>query len=124
VKVIELDSDGNTEVLLPALIEIGIDAHWPLEAAANMDPVTGAPVGTDTGDDVIVGDNGLAVFDTTSGESILTHIETTDPGNGSDDYIYAGGGSDTVLGGSGSDYIDAGTDAGMVLPSRGSKSGG
>jgi hypothetical protein len=39
VKVIELDSDGNTEALLPALIEIGINAHWPLEAAADMDPV-------------------------------------------------------------------------------------
>jgi len=39
VKVIELDSDGNTEPLIPFFIELGIDAHWPLEAAANMDPV-------------------------------------------------------------------------------------
>jgi len=39
VKVIELDSDGNTEALIPLLIEAGIDAHWPLEAAAGMDPV-------------------------------------------------------------------------------------
>jgi len=39
VKVIELDSDGNTEVLIPLIIEAGIDSYWPLEAAAGMDPV-------------------------------------------------------------------------------------
>jgi uroporphyrinogen decarboxylase len=39
VKVIELDSDGNTEALLPMLIEAGFNCHWPLESAANMDPV-------------------------------------------------------------------------------------
>ncbi|MGQ9629542.1 MAG: uroporphyrinogen decarboxylase family protein [bacterium] len=39
VRVIELDSDGNTEVLIPLLIEAGIDCHWPLEAAAGMNPV-------------------------------------------------------------------------------------
>jgi len=39
VKVIELDSDGNTEVLIPLIIEAGFNCHWPLEAAAGMDPV-------------------------------------------------------------------------------------
>ena len=39
VRVIELDSDGNTEPLIPLFIELGIDAHWPLEAAAGMDPL-------------------------------------------------------------------------------------
>ena len=39
VKVIELDSDGNTEALLPMLIDAGFNCHWPLESAANMDPV-------------------------------------------------------------------------------------
>jgi len=39
VKVIELDSDGNTEPLIPFFIELGIDAHWPIESAANMDPM-------------------------------------------------------------------------------------
>jgi len=39
VHVIELDSDGNTEALIPLLIEAGINCHWPLEAAADMDPV-------------------------------------------------------------------------------------
>ena len=39
IKVIELDSDGNTEALIPLLIEAGVDAYWPLEAASEMDPV-------------------------------------------------------------------------------------
>ncbi len=39
VKVIELDSDGNTEVLIPLMLEAGINCHWPLESAAGMDPV-------------------------------------------------------------------------------------
>jgi len=39
VKVIELDSDGNTQVLIPFFIEAGIDCHWPLEASADMNPV-------------------------------------------------------------------------------------
>ena len=38
VKVIEMDSDGNTEVLLPFLLDCGINYHWPLEAAAGMEP--------------------------------------------------------------------------------------
>lgn len=37
--VIELDSDGNTEALIPLLIEVGVNCHWPLEVAAGMDPV-------------------------------------------------------------------------------------
>jgi uroporphyrinogen-III decarboxylase len=39
VKVIEMDSDGNTEVLLPLLLDCGINYHWPLEAAAGMEPL-------------------------------------------------------------------------------------
>lgn len=39
VKVIELDSDGNTEALISFLIEAGINCHWPLEVASDMDPV-------------------------------------------------------------------------------------
>lgn len=34
-----LDSDGNTEVLIPLLIEVGVTCHWPLERAAGMDPL-------------------------------------------------------------------------------------
>lgn len=39
VKVIELDSDGNIEVLIPFLIEASFNCIWPLESAAEMDPV-------------------------------------------------------------------------------------
>ena len=39
VRHIWLDSDGNTEVLIPLLIEAGITFHWPVERAAGMDPL-------------------------------------------------------------------------------------
>lgn len=39
VKVIELDSDGNTEALIPLFLEAGVNVHWPLEAAAGMEPL-------------------------------------------------------------------------------------
>lgn len=39
VQRISLDSDGNTEVLIPLFIELGITMHWPLERASNMDPL-------------------------------------------------------------------------------------
>lgn len=34
-----LDSDGNPKALIPLLMDAGIDAIWPLERAADMDPV-------------------------------------------------------------------------------------
>ncbi len=39
VRHIWLDSDGNTEALIPLLLEAGITCHWPLERAAGMDPL-------------------------------------------------------------------------------------
>ena len=45
----------------------------------NVDRVTGDPVGTDIGADVILGDNGIALFDATGSSSVLIHIETADP---------------------------------------------
>ena len=33
-----LDSDGNCEVLIPLLMDAGIDLIWPLERAADMEP--------------------------------------------------------------------------------------
>jgi hypothetical protein len=39
VRYVTLDSDGNCESLIPLLLDIGIDLIWPLERAANMDPV-------------------------------------------------------------------------------------
>jgi uroporphyrinogen decarboxylase len=39
VRHIWVDSDGNTEMLLPLLIESGVTGHLPLERAAGMDPL-------------------------------------------------------------------------------------
>lgn len=39
VRHIFMDSDGNTEVLIPLMIEAGVNFHWPLERASNMDPL-------------------------------------------------------------------------------------
>ncbi len=39
IDMIWLDSDGNVEDLIPLFLEAGINTTWPLEAAADMDPV-------------------------------------------------------------------------------------
>ena len=85
----------------------------------NVDPVTGDPVGTDHGNDVMVGDNGLARFDTTSGRSVLTYIESTDPAYGCDDVIFSDNGSDVILGGKGNDALISGTGDDTVLGDNG-----
>jgi hypothetical protein len=38
-RYVTLDSDGNCEVLIPMLMDAGIDQIWPLERASDMDPV-------------------------------------------------------------------------------------
>jgi hypothetical protein len=80
----------------------------------------GDPVGTDTGDDIILGDNGFALFDTSSGvKSIPVHIETTDPDAGCDDFIFSGGGDDVLIGGAGSDELTAGAGDDVILGDNG-----
>lgn len=39
IRYVSLDSDGNTEALIPTFLEMGIDVHWPFERAAGMNPV-------------------------------------------------------------------------------------
>lgn len=39
VKHICIDSDGNFELLLPMMMDVGVDAIWPIERAAGMDPI-------------------------------------------------------------------------------------
>jgi uroporphyrinogen decarboxylase len=39
VRHVSVDSDGNTEKLIPLWLEAGVDTHWPFECAADMDPV-------------------------------------------------------------------------------------
>ena len=39
VRYICVDTDGNPEALIPLLMDAGVDALWPLERAADQDPV-------------------------------------------------------------------------------------
>lgn len=39
VRYVMVDTDGNCEALIPLLLECGVDAIWPLERVAGMDPV-------------------------------------------------------------------------------------
>ena len=75
-----------------------------------LDPTTGEPVqvGGDDAADYVVGDNGNAEFDTTTGESVIDFIETIAPEHGGDDLIFVDEGADVVLGGSGMDVVHAG----------------
>ena len=71
----------------------------------------GEPVQIADGDDAadyVVGDYGQALFDTTTGESVIDFIETIAPEHGGDDLIFVDEGDDVVLGGSGMDVVHAG----------------
>lgn len=39
VRYVMVDTDGNCEALIPLLLDAGVDAIWPLERAADMDPL-------------------------------------------------------------------------------------
>ena len=39
VRYVCVDTDGNPEVLLRSMLEAGVDAVWPLERAADQDPI-------------------------------------------------------------------------------------
>ncbi|MGD8238031.1 MAG: uroporphyrinogen decarboxylase family protein [Armatimonadota bacterium] len=39
IEIILLDSDGNIDVLIPLLLEAGINGIWPMEIAADTDPI-------------------------------------------------------------------------------------
>jgi uroporphyrinogen-III decarboxylase len=39
VKYVAVDTDGNCEKLIPILLDAGVDALWPVERAAGMDPL-------------------------------------------------------------------------------------
>ena len=77
--------------------------------AIDVDRETGELIGDDTGDDVVIGDNGAATFFTDGGSEVLVRIETTDPSIGDRDLINTNSGNDVVIGGAGGDLIDAGT---------------
>ncbi len=39
VRYVGVDTDGNPEVLLPLMMDAGVDMIWPLERAADQDPI-------------------------------------------------------------------------------------
>ena len=39
VRYVAIDTDGNPEALIPLLLDAGVDVIWPLERAADQDPV-------------------------------------------------------------------------------------
>ena len=39
VRYVLVDTDGNSEPLIPLLMEAGVDGLWPLERASDMDPI-------------------------------------------------------------------------------------
>lgn len=39
VRYLVIDTDGNFEAVIPMMLDAGVDATWPLERAADMDPV-------------------------------------------------------------------------------------
>jgi len=39
VRYICIDTDGNPEALIPMMLDVGVDAIWPLERAAEQDPI-------------------------------------------------------------------------------------
>ena len=81
----------------------------------NVDPDTQTNIANDSGDDVMLGDDGVAIFEIADGSSRLTSIWTLDNDDAGNDFIYAGNGSDVVLGGFGNDFIDAANGNNTVL---------
>ena len=77
---------------------------------ANGGPAEPTQVGgADTGNDIVLGDNGKAEFDTSIDKPLLVKIETTDPLIGDDDFIFTGeAGNDVVLAGAKNDWVDTG----------------
>ena len=66
--------------------------------------------GDDAAADIVVGDNGFAIFDPVTNSNFLRILQTTDPLNPGDDFIQTFNGPDIVLAGTGNDEVQAGGD--------------
>jgi len=91
--------------------------YVPVDAVAsdptNNTNVNGGPaeptqVGVDAGNDIVIGDIGLALFETLVGRSLVTEVRTAVPTVAGDDFIFTDEGDDIVLAGSGKDWVDTG----------------
>jgi len=111
------DLGGGDDIISgdgPDIVLGGFDSDF-----VNIDRTTWAKVGTDSGNDLILGDNGQAIFDTSGGTSSLTRFETTQPTIGGDDQIFADGGIDIVFGGTGADRVLGGDGPDILLGDHG-----
>ncbi|EMI55710.1 calcium-binding protein [Rhodopirellula sallentina] len=73
--------------------------------------------GSDTVADLILGDEGVANFDATTG--IITTVQTTTPGEGGNDIITAGNSTNILIGGFGADMITGGDARDVILGDNG-----
>jgi Ca2+-binding RTX toxin-like protein len=73
----------------------------------------------DISDDIVIGDNGKATFDSTNGVSVLRDIISTDPDLGDNDTINTGDGYNIVIGGFGIDGITGGAHTDVILGDNG-----
>ncbi|MFN0077230.1 MAG: DUF4347 domain-containing protein, partial [Prosthecobacter sp.] len=73
----------------------------------------------DISDDIVIGDNGKATFDSTNGVSVLRDIISTDPDLGDNDTINTGDGYNIVIGGFGTDGITGGAHTDVILGDNG-----
>ena len=73
-------------------------------------------------DDVILGDNGSAMFTTSATTRLLAQIATSDPSNSGNDMITAGDGANVVFGGSSDDTITTGSGPDVLVGDNGSAS--
>jgi len=111
------DLGGGDDIISgdgPDIVLGGFDSDF-----VNIDRTTWAKVGTDSGNDLILGDNGQAIFDTSGGEPSLTRFETTQPTIGGDDQVFADGGIDIVFGGTGADRVLGGDGPDILLGDHG-----
>ena len=76
---------------------------------------SGDTIVASAGQDLVLGDNGSLIWDTSVDPPVLTQIRSTQPEFGGDDNIQAGDNADVILAGSGSDAINAGTNKDLSI---------
>jgi Ca2+-binding RTX toxin-like protein len=81
----------------------------------NVDALGKPVLMADTGNDIIVGDNGLLTYEIISKVSVVKSVTTNHDDKGMGDIIYTGLGSDIILGGQGGDTINAGDAGGSII---------
>jgi len=81
----------------------------------NIDRTSTATLGSNGGNDILLGDNGEITFVTSASDSQPFSVLTTSPECSSPDQIFGGNDNDVILGGGDNDTLNAGTDAGNDL---------